>query len=159
MRNLPKNLLVVISPAVVVANWNRGDFRLKLSPVSKRCLWWLIFFKNLFYQKICKKTMKIGESQIRGALFNFFVVKKCPFLHLPDAALSFYNNHCATIQNFNFPYVSIKKQPSNLFSIKYSCCHQQNRKIWEKIIFINASMNACQIGCKCSSCLKFRTGI
>ena len=53
--------------------------------------------------------MKIGESQIRGALFNFFVVKKCPFLHLPDAALSFYNNHCATIQNFNFPHVSIKK--------------------------------------------------
>ena len=36
--------------------------------------------------------MNIGGGQIRGALFNFFVVKKCPFLHLPDAALSFYNN-------------------------------------------------------------------
>ena len=30
----------------------------------------------------------IGRSQIRGALFNFFVVKKFPFLHLSDAALS-----------------------------------------------------------------------
>ena len=38
--------------------------------------------------------MNIGESQIRGALFNFFVVKKCPFLHLPDAAPSFYNYPC-----------------------------------------------------------------
>ena len=36
--------------------------------------------------------MNIGRGQIRGALFNFFEVKKCPFLHLPDAALSFYNN-------------------------------------------------------------------
>ena len=33
--------------------------------------------------------MNIGEVKIRGALFNFFVVEKCPFLHLPDAALSF----------------------------------------------------------------------
>ena len=71
-----------------------GDyFRLKLSPTSGRCPWWLIFFKNLFYQKNCKEAVNIGEGQIRGALFfNFFVVKKCPFLHLPDAALSFYNN-------------------------------------------------------------------
>ena len=26
-----------------------------------------------------------------GPLFNFFEAKKCPFLHLPDTALSFYN--------------------------------------------------------------------
>ena len=30
----------------------------------------------------------IGRSQIRGALFNFSVVKKFPFFRLPDAALS-----------------------------------------------------------------------
>ena len=36
--------------------------------------------------------MNIGGDQIRGARCNFFVVKKCPFLHLPDAALSFCNN-------------------------------------------------------------------
>ena len=35
--------------------------------------------------------MNIWGGQIRGALFNLFVVKKCPFLYLPDAALSFYN--------------------------------------------------------------------
>ena len=70
----------------------RDYFRLKLSPTSGRCPWWLIFFKNLFHQKNYKQAMKIGGGQIRGALFNFFVVKKCPFLHLPDAALSFYNN-------------------------------------------------------------------
>ena len=29
----------------------RGYFRLKLSPTSGCCPWWLIFFKNLFYQK------------------------------------------------------------------------------------------------------------
>ena len=33
--------------------------------------------------------MKIGGDQIKGALFNFFVVKKCPFLYLSDAALNF----------------------------------------------------------------------
>ena len=33
--------------------------------------------------------MKIGGGQIRGALFNFFVMKKCPFLYLSGAALSF----------------------------------------------------------------------
>ena len=33
--------------------------------------------------------MIIGGGQIRGALFNFFVVKKYFFLYLPDAALSF----------------------------------------------------------------------
>ena len=38
--------------------------------------------------------MNIGGGQIRGALFNFFVVKKCPFLHLPEAVLSCYNNPC-----------------------------------------------------------------
>ena len=29
----------------------RGYFRLKLSPTSGCCPWWLIFLKNLFYQK------------------------------------------------------------------------------------------------------------
>ena len=28
--------------------------------------------------------MNIGGGQIRGAFFNFFVVKKCPFLYLLD---------------------------------------------------------------------------
>ena len=70
----------------------RDYFRLKLSPTSGRCPWWLIFFKNLFHRKNYKQAMKIRGGQIWGALFNFFVVKKCPFLHLPDAALSFYNN-------------------------------------------------------------------
>ena len=67
----------------------RGYFVLKLSPTSGRCPWWLIFFKNLLYQNKCKETMNIGGGQIMGALFKFFVVKKCPFLCLPDAALSF----------------------------------------------------------------------
>ena len=35
----------------------------------------------------------IGGGQIRGAFFNFFCNEKKPlFLHLLDAALSFYNN-------------------------------------------------------------------
>ena len=50
------------------------------------------FFKNLFYQKNRKEAKYIGRGQIRGALFNFFVLKNCPFLHLPDAAFSSYNN-------------------------------------------------------------------
>ena len=49
------------------------------SPTSKPCPWWLIFFKNLFYRKNCKEAMNIEGGQIRCALFNFFVVKKCPF--------------------------------------------------------------------------------
>ena len=65
---------------MVFKNWFcRGYFRLKLSPTSGSCRWWLIFFKNLFYQNNCKDAMNIGGGQIRGALFNFFVVKKCPF--------------------------------------------------------------------------------
>ena len=67
----------------------RGYFRLKLSPTSRRCPRWLIFSKNLFYQNNCKGAINIVGGQIRGALFNFFVVKKCPFLYLSDAALSF----------------------------------------------------------------------
>ena len=43
--------------------------------------------------------MNIGRDQIRGALFNFFVVKKCPFLYLPDTAHSFQNNPCEDIEN------------------------------------------------------------
>ena len=66
-----------------------GYFRLKLSPNSGCCPWWLIFFKDLFYQNVCKEAMSIGGSQIRGALLNFSVVKKCPVLYPLDAALSF----------------------------------------------------------------------
>ena len=57
----------------------RGYFRLKLSPTSGYCPQWLIFFKNLFYQNNCKDSINIGGGQIRSALSNFFVVKKCPF--------------------------------------------------------------------------------
>ena len=46
-----------------------------------------IFIKNLFYQNNCKDAVNIGGVQIRSALFNFFVVKKCPFLYLLDAVL------------------------------------------------------------------------
>ena len=67
----------------------RGYFRLKLSPTSGRCPRRLIFLKNLFYQNNCKEAINIGRGQIRRAIFNFFVVKKNPFLYLPDAALSF----------------------------------------------------------------------
>ena len=42
--------------------------------------------KNLIFQNNCKEAMKIGGG---GALFNFFVVKRCPFLYLPDATLNF----------------------------------------------------------------------
>ena len=62
---------------------------LKLSPTSGRCPWLLIFFKILFYQNNCKEAINIGGGQIKGALFNFFEMKKCPFLYLLDAALSF----------------------------------------------------------------------
>ena len=54
-----------------------GYFRSKLSPTSRRCPQRLIFFKNLFYRNNCKEAMNIEGGQIRGALFNFFVVKKC----------------------------------------------------------------------------------
>ena len=57
----------------------RVYFRLKLSPTSRCCPGWPIFFKNLFYQNSCKEAMNMGGGQIRGALFNIFVVKKCPF--------------------------------------------------------------------------------
>ena len=67
-------------------------FMYKLSPISGRCPQWLVFFKNLFYQNNCKEAMNTGGGQIRGALFNCFIVKKCPFLYLPDAVLSFWNN-------------------------------------------------------------------
>ena len=56
-----------------------------MSQIKKR----LIFLKNLFYQNNCKQAMTIGGGQIRGAIFNFFVVKKCPFLYLLDADLGF----------------------------------------------------------------------
>ena len=68
---------------------DRSYFRLKLSPTSGCCSQWLIYFKNLFYQNNYKEAMDIGGGQIRGALFNFFVVRKCSFLYLSNVALSF----------------------------------------------------------------------
>ena len=58
----------------------RVYFRLKLSSISRCCPQWLIFFKLLFYENNYKEAMKIGGGQIKGALFNCFVVKKCPFV-------------------------------------------------------------------------------
>ena len=58
----------------------RCYFRLKLSPTSSRCPRWLIFFRGLFYQSNCKEAMNRRGRQIRGALCNFFVVKKCLFV-------------------------------------------------------------------------------
>ena len=49
----------------------------------------LFFFKNVFYQNSCKEAMNTGGGQIRGSLFNIFVVEKCPFPYLLDAAFSF----------------------------------------------------------------------
>ena len=45
----------------------RGYFRLKLSPTSGRCPWWLIFSKTFFYQKNCKEAMNIGGGQKTGS--------------------------------------------------------------------------------------------
>ena len=42
--------------------------------------------QNLFYQSNCEEAINIGQGQIRGTLVNIFVLKKCPFLYLPDAA-------------------------------------------------------------------------
>ena len=66
-----------------------GYFRPKLSPTSGCCPQRLIFFKNLFYQNNCKEAMNIEGGQIRGAHFNFFVVKKylsCIFWTLPSVS-------------------------------------------------------------------------
>ena len=71
---------------------SRVCFRLKLNLTSRRCPQLLIFFKNLFYQNNCKEAVNIEGDQIRGTLFNFFVVKKCPFLYLPDTVPSFKND-------------------------------------------------------------------
>ena len=70
---------IVKESSLPIGKLSRGYFRLKLSPPSRHCSQWLIFFKNLFYQNSCNDAMNIGEGQIMGALFNFFVVKKCPF--------------------------------------------------------------------------------
>ena len=46
-------------------------------------------FRTLPSMNNYKEAINIGGGQIRSALLNFFVVKKCPFLYLSDAALSF----------------------------------------------------------------------
>ena len=33
--------------------------------------------------------MGVGVAQIRGTLYRFFTVKKCPIVYLADAALNF----------------------------------------------------------------------
>ena len=38
--------------------------------------------KNLLYQNNCKQAMNTGGGQIKGAILDFFVVKKRPFLYL-----------------------------------------------------------------------------
>ena len=42
------------------------------------------FFKNLYCQNHCKEGVNIGGGQIKGALFNFFLMKKCPFCILRE---------------------------------------------------------------------------
>ena len=79
----------LLTKKMEIITTSRGYFSLKLSLTSRCCPWWLIFFKNLLYQNNCKETMNLGGGQIRGAIFNFFVVKKCPFFYLPDAVLVF----------------------------------------------------------------------
>ena len=75
--------LVLFLPTIVTVNmlacYPRGSFRLKRSPTSGRCPRWLVFLKKLFYQDNCKEAATIRGGQIRGALFSFFVVKKCLF--------------------------------------------------------------------------------
>ena len=54
-------------------------FQAKTESNFRTLPWMTFFFKNLFYQNNCKEAIKIEGGQIRGALFNYFVVKKCPF--------------------------------------------------------------------------------
>ena len=78
----------------------------KLSPTFGRCPRWLIFFRSVFYQNNwnnCKKVMNRGRGQIRGALYNFFVVKKCLFcvfqMYYNRFIKSFYEQVCLIIFN------------------------------------------------------------
>ena len=57
----------------------RSYFSLKLGPASWRFPQWLIFFKNIFYQNICKEAISIEGGQISSALFDFLVMKQCHF--------------------------------------------------------------------------------
>ena len=61
-----------------VSRRSRGDSRPKLHPTFGCCPQF-IFFENLFHQKQCKYAVNIGMAQIRGALLQFFLGKKCPF--------------------------------------------------------------------------------
>ena len=70
-------------------NTFRGYFRLKLSPTSGCCPQWLIFFKNLFYQKNCKEAMNIGGGQIRVPFLTLLQWKSalfCIFQTLPSVS-------------------------------------------------------------------------
>ena len=78
----------------------------KLSPTFGRCPRWLIFFRSVFYQNNwnnCKEVMNRGGGQIRGALYNFFVVKKCLFcifqMYYNRFIKSFHEQVCLIIFN------------------------------------------------------------
>ena len=85
----------------------RAYFRLKLSLNSGCSPWWLISFKNVFYQNNCKEAMNIGGAQIRHAHFDFFVVREsalfCIFWTLPLVSKITPTGHA----NFDFNWCSI----------------------------------------------------
>ena len=66
---LPLVLLIVRTGIVnILTSYERGYFRLKLSPTSWYCSQWLLFFKKLFYQSNSEEAMNIGWVHIRGVL-------------------------------------------------------------------------------------------
>ena len=56
-------------------NSSRGNSRPKLHPTFRHYPRWLIFFKNLSYQKQFKFAINIGFAQIRCSLLQFFLGK------------------------------------------------------------------------------------
>ena len=125
----------------------RGYFRLKMGLTWRRCPWWLIFLKNLFYQKNCKAAMNIGGGQIRGALFNFLSSEKCPFLHLLDTALSFYNFTWTPISHKNHTFN--KTFNRNKIKVSHSCIqntktitNNHNMNILHQIMKLNMDATA-----------------
>ena len=77
------------------------------------------FFKNLYCQNHFKEAVNIGGGQIKGALFNFFLMKKYPFFVF-SGKFSF--GHISVKRAQNGPkrrlmFLSIKrlKSPFNMF--------------------------------------------